>query len=253
MTGEPKLQIRGLRKAFGPQVVLADIDLDIAAGDNLVLLGASGSGKTVLAKCILGLVKPDAGSIRINGVETTKLSADERGKLMHRFGVLFQASALFDSLPVWHNVAFGLINGNKLPRAQARAVAREKLAEVNLGDDVAVLHPAELSGGMQKRVALARAIANDPEILILDGPTAGLDPIMTAVIDNLILRSVHKLGATVLTITHDIESAMRIATRMAMLHEGRIVWEGPVAAVEQADNPQLRRFIHRPGEALPAP
>jgi len=239
----PKLRIRGLRHAFDRQQVLAGIDLDIAAGDNLVLLGASGSGKTVLLRCAAGLLQPDAGSIQIDGQETVGLGSVARAALFARIGVLFQNGALFDSLPVWENVAFGLLNNRKVARAEAQRAALGVLAEVGLDAETAMLLPAELSGGMQRRVALARAIVGRPELLFLDSLTAGLDPIVTAHIDRLIRQVIDTLGATALTITHDVLSALRIADRIAFLAEGRIAWEGPTAQAIHADNPALVHFL----------
>lgn len=248
MTNFPKIRIRGLKKSFGPQTVLTDVDLDIAEGDNLVLLGASGSGKTVLLKCILGLVEPDAGSILIDGDEMVGLRQAERERSPHKLGVLFQNGALFDSLPVWQNVVFDPANadGGGLDES-AKAVAIKKLASVGLGPEVAELFPAELSGGMQKRAALARAFCHDPQILLLDSPTAGLDPIMTTMVDELILGLLARLRATAMTITHDVASARRIANRIAMLSEGRIVWEGPTADAEHSGNAWLEEFLRRGG------
>lgn len=244
----PKLRIRGLKKAFDQNVVLDGVDLDIQAGDNLVLLGASGSGKSVLVKCILGLLSPDAGSIVVDGREVADLTSEERDRLMRKTGVLFQNGALFDSLTVWQNVAFGLMHGSGISADRARAVAIEKLAAVGLGADVADLYPVALSGGMQKRVALARAIAADPEMLFLDDPTAGLDPILTTIIDQFILNSLQTLGATALTITQDVDSARRIADRIAVLHGGRIIWEGPVDEVDRTGDPHVNEIV-RPGIA----
>jgi phospholipid/cholesterol/gamma-HCH transport system ATP-binding protein len=259
MSGTPlppsAIRIRGLRKSFGEQTVLAGVDLDIGRGDNLVLFGISGSGKTVLAKCILGLMRPDAGSILIDGRETAGLPADEREALMRRIGVLFQNGALFDSLPVWQNVAFGLLNRrDPTPAADARRAAARTLASVGLGDDVADLSPAELSGGMQKRVALARAIVGEPDFLVLDDPTAGLDPILTAIIDRVIVAALDRLHATALTITHDIPSARRLATRAALLSGGRIAWEGPIEAIDRSGNDDVERFVRasRPAAAAAA-
>ncbi|MFI5015994.1 MAG: ABC transporter ATP-binding protein [Hyphomicrobiales bacterium] len=242
----PKIRIRGLRKSFSGQVVLAGVDLDLAAGENLVLLGASGGGKTVLVKCVLGLMTPDAGSIVIDGLETVTLGSRERGKLMRTMGVMFQNSALFDSLPVWENVSFGLINVQGIPPGRAKAVAIEKLAAVGLTPDVAELLPSELSGGMQRRVALARAIVGNPEVLFLDDPTAGLDPIITTIIDDFILRTLKPANATALTITYDVQTARRIADRVAMLSDGRIIWEGPADALDRSGNPLVERFVRRP-------
>jgi phospholipid/cholesterol/gamma-HCH transport system ATP-binding protein len=248
----PKIRIRGLKKAFGAKTVLDRVDLDIHAGDNLVLLGASGSGKSVLVKCILGLLKPDAGSVFIDGQDVSSLSSEERDRLNRKTGVLFQNGALFDSLTIWRNVAFGLMHGSGIPAAQARAVAIGKLAAVGLGADVAELYPVALSGGMQKRVALARAIAGDPEILFLDDPTAGLDPILTTIIDQFIMRSLEDLGATALTITQDVGSARRVADRMAVLHDGRIVWEGPPGEIDRTGNPHVDEIVRTSAAGRPA-
>lgn len=237
------IRIRGLRKSFESQVVLSGVDLDIPRGENLVLLGVSGSGKTVLMKCILGLVSPDAGSIEIDGRDVLSLSRSERANLMRKIGVVFQNGALFDSLPVWQNVAFALLNADRIPHRKAYEIAVEMLARVGLGADAAELRPAELSGGMQKRVALARALVGGPEMLFLDSPTAGLDPILTTIIDSLISASLARLRATGFTITHDLESARRIAQRAALLSEGRIVWEGPIETLDRTGNPEVERFV----------
>jgi phospholipid/cholesterol/gamma-HCH transport system ATP-binding protein len=180
-----KIKVRGLCKSFGRKVVLKDLDLDVPKGQSLVVIGGSGTGKSVLIKCIIGLMKPDKGSIEIDGHEVTKMSSSEREEIMHKFGMLFQGGALFDSLPVWENVAFGLIAGRGFNRAEAKDIALRKLGAVGLGPEVATLYPAELSGGMQKRVSLARAIATEPEIIFFDEPTTGLDPIMSQVINEL--------------------------------------------------------------------
>jgi len=246
---QPKIRIRGLHKTFGTQTVLAGVDLDIAAGNNLVLFGGSGSGKTVLAKCILGLVEPDAGSIEVDGQETTELSSQDREAVLRKIGVLFQNGALFDSLPVWQNISFALINIRHMETTAARDIAVKALAAVGLTADTADLMPAELSGGMQKRVALARAIVGDPEILILDSPTDGLDPIVTTHIDGLITRALKRLNAAALTITHDIDSARRIGDRAAFLSRGRIAWEGPMAELDRADDPDLQRYLGRARDA----
>jgi len=240
----PKIAIRGLKKAFGRKVVLDGVDLDCTAGESLVVIGGSGVGKSVLIKCILGLIRPDAGSIRIDGVESVGLGRAAREQLMRRFGMLFQGGALFDSLRVWENVAFGLVQGRGMPREQARRVALEKLAAVGLGAEVAELSPAELSGGMQKRVALARAIAANPEIIFFDEPTTGLDPIMADVINRLIVDCVRSLGATAVSITHDMVSVRKIADRVAMLHKGRIIWQGPTIEIDRTDNPYVLQFVN---------
>jgi len=240
----PKIAVSGLRKSFGPKRVLDGLDIECAVGESLVIIGGSGTGKSVLIKCILGILRPDAGSIRIDGAETVGLGRAERTQLMLKFGMLFQGSALFDSLSVWENVAFGLTQGRGMKRQQAREVALQKLASVGLGPEVGELSPAELSGGMQKRVALARAIAAEPEILFFDEPTTGLDPIMADVINHLIIDCVRGLGATAVSITHDMVSARKIADRIAMLHQGRIVWQGPTAEIDRTDNPFVDQFVN---------
>jgi phospholipid/cholesterol/gamma-HCH transport system ATP-binding protein len=242
--GAPKIAVSGLRKSFGPKRVLDGVELACQAGESLVIIGGSGTGKSVLIKCIIGLLTPDTGSIRIDGVETAGLRRTARDRLMRKFGMLFQGSALFDSLSVWENVAFGLIQGRGMERTQARDIAMQKLAAVGLAPEIGVLRPAELSGGMQKRVALARAIAVEPEILFFDEPTTGLDPIMADVINNLISERVRSLGATAISITHDMTSARKIGDRIAMLHEGRIVWHGPAANIETSGNPFVDQFVH---------
>jgi phospholipid/cholesterol/gamma-HCH transport system ATP-binding protein len=240
----PKIAVRGLEKSFGPKRVLDGLDIDCGVRESLVVIGGSGTGKSVLIKCILGLLHPEAGSIRIDGVETVGMPRGERTRLMHKFGMLFQGSALFDSLLVWENVAFGLIQGRGMERAKAREIALGKLAAVGLGPEVGDLRPAELSGGMQKRVALARAIAAEPEIIFFDEPTTGLDPIMADVINDLIIKCVRELGATAVSITHDMVSARKIADRIAMLHRGKIVWSGPAGEVDNSGNPFVDQFVH---------
>jgi len=240
----PKIAVSGLRKSFGRKRVLDGVEIACGAGESLVIIGGSGTGKSVLIKCIIGLHRPDAGSVRIDGVETAGLRRAARDRLIRKFGMLFQGSALFDSLSVWENVAFGLIQGRGMARPQARDIAMQKLASVGLGPDVGALRPAELSGGMQKRVALARAIAAEPEILFFDEPTTGLDPIMADVINNLIIDCVRGPGATAISITHDMTSARKIGDRIAMLHEGRIVWQGPAAAIDNSGNPYVDQFVH---------
>ena len=242
--GAAKIAVRGLKKSFGRKRVLDGIDLDCAEGESLVVIGGSGTGKSVLVKCILGLLRPEAGSVRIDGAETVRLRRRARSRLMQKFGMLFQGSALFDSLRVWENVAFGLIQGRGMERDAARQIAIDKLAAVGLGADVAELRPAELSGGMQKRVALARAIAAEPEIIFFDEPTTGLDPIMADVINELIQKCVRGLGATAVSITHDMTSARKIADRVAMLHQGRIVWQGPTAEIDRSGSAYVDQFVH---------
>jgi phospholipid/cholesterol/gamma-HCH transport system ATP-binding protein len=243
-TGIPKISVRGLRKSFGRNRVLDGIDIDCAARESLVVIGGSGTGKSVLVKCILGLMRPDAGSVAIDGAETARLRRKSRERLLQKCGVLFQGSALFDSLLVWENVAFGLIQGRSMEREAAKEIALGKLGAVGLGPEVGELRPAELSGGMQKRVALARAIAADPEIIFFDEPTTGLDPIMGDVINDLILKCVRELGATAVSITHDMVSARKIGDRIAMIHKGRIIWHGPAAEIDHSGSPFVDQFIN---------
>ncbi|HEU0215739.1 MAG TPA: ATP-binding cassette domain-containing protein [Stellaceae bacterium] len=240
----PKISVTGLRKSFGRKRVLDGVDIDCGRGESLVIIGGSGTGKSVLVKCILGLLHPEAGSIRIDGVETVGLRRAARERQQQKFGMLFQGSALFDSLCVWENVAFGLVQGRGMERQAAREIALAKLAAVGLGHEVSELRPAELSGGMQKRVALARAIAAEPEIIFFDEPTTGLDPIMADVINNLIGEIVREVGATAVSITHDLVSARKIADRIAMLHQGRIIWQGPTGEIDHSGNPFVDQFIH---------
>jgi phospholipid/cholesterol/gamma-HCH transport system ATP-binding protein len=240
----PKIAVRGLRKTFDRNLVLDGIDLDCGAGESLVVIGGSGAGKSVLVRCILGLLHPDSGSVLIDGVETARLSHKARERLLQKMGVLFQGSALFDSLRVWENVAFGLIQGRGMERSPAKEIALRKLGAVGLGPEVAELRPAELSGGMQKRVALARAIAADPDIIFFDEPTTGLDPIMADVINDLILKCVRELGATAVSITHDMRSARKIGDHIAMIYHGRIIWHGPASDIDDSANAHVDQFIH---------
>jgi phospholipid/cholesterol/gamma-HCH transport system ATP-binding protein len=240
----PKIRLRGLKKAFGDKVVLDGVDLDVGRAESVVIIGGSGSGKSVMLKCILGLLTPDAGTIEIDGVDVTKLSGREREAVNAKIGMLFQSAALFDSLRVWENVAFGLIEGQGVGRRQAKNLAIENLAKVGLGPEVGAMWPSELSGGMRKRVGLARAIATNPEIIFFDEPTTGLDPIMGDVIDDLIVQSVRDLGATALSITHDMASARKIANRIAMLYQGKIIWDGPVEQIDHSGNEHVDQFIN---------
>jgi len=240
----PKISVRALRKSFGRKRVLDGVDIDCGSGESLVIIGGSGTGKSVLVKCILGLLHPEAGSVRIDGVETVGLRRAARERLLQKFGMLFQGSALFDSVSVWENVAFGLIQGRGMERPAAREVALTKLVAVGLGREVSLLRTAELSGGMQKRVALARAIAAEPEIVFFDEPTTGLDPIMADVINDLIVKCVREVGTTAVSITHDMVSARKIADRIAMLHQGRIVWHGPTATIDHSGNSYVDQFIN---------
>lgn len=239
-----KLELRGVHKTFGPKKVLQGIDLVVPQGKSLVVIGGSGTGKSVMIKCVLGLIKPDAGTILVDGQETQNAGGRERDALMRKFGMLFQGGALFDSMRVWENVAFGLVQGRGVDRKEAYGIAVEKLKAVGLDEKVATLYPAELSGGMQKRVGLARAIAANPEIIFFDEPTTGLDPIMADVINELIIKTVRGLGATALSITHDMASARKIADYVAMLWQGRIIWYGPVDQLDKSGNPYVDQFIH---------
>ena len=240
----PKIRIRGLSKRFGNKQVLDGVDLDVMPGTSMVVIGGSGSGKSVLLKSILGLVEPDAGTIEIDGQNVLTMDRRERDAVNRQIGMLFQAAALFDSLPVWENVAFGLLAQRKMDRAAARKRAGEVLAQVGLAESVGDLSPSELSGGMQKRVGLARAIAAQPSILFFDEPTTGLDPIMGAIIDGLIVDCVKRLGSTAMAITHDMASAVRIGDRAAMLFGGKIVWQGPAGELLHSGNAMVDQFTH---------
>lgn len=236
------ITLSGVTKSFGKNRVLRGVDLTIPSGESMVIIGGSGTGKSVLLKCVLGLVHHDTGTITLDGQDVTTA---ERDAFLARFGMLFQGGALFDSLKVWENVAFRLMRGHlKRPKAEAREIAIEKLRRVGLKPEVADLFPAELSGGMQKRVGLARAIAAEPEIIFFDEPTTGLDPIMSGVINDLIREIVVEMGATAMTITHDMTSVRAIADRVAMLHDGVIQWTGPVSELDATPDPYVQQFIH---------
>ncbi|HPE25851.1 MAG TPA: ATP-binding cassette domain-containing protein [Albidovulum sp.] len=236
------ITLAGIHKAFGPNRVLRGVDLVVPRGQSMVIIGGSGTGKSVLLKCILGLVQPDTGTITVDGQDATTAARDA---FLARFGMLFQGGALFDSLPVWQNVAFRLLRGSlRRPKAEARDIAIEKLRRVGLKPETADLYPAELSGGMQKRVGLARAIAAEPEIIFFDEPTTGLDPIMAGVINELIREIVTEMGATAMTITHDMSSVRAIADRVAMLHGGVIQWTGPITEMDTTPDPYVQQFIH---------
>lgn len=240
----PKIQLTEVYKSFGPKNVLNGLSLSVNKGESLVIIGGSGTGKSVSLKCILGMITPDKGSIKIDGHETTRLHGHKREHHMSKFGMLFQGSALFDSLPVWQNVAFKPIHAQHMPLKQAKDLAVAKLAAVGLTPEVGELHPSELSGGMQKRVALARAIASNPEIIFFDEPTTGLDPIMADVINDLIIKCVKELGATTISITHDMHSARKIADKIAMIYEGKIIWQGPRYEIDLSNNAYVDQFIH---------
>ena len=244
---EGHIVLRDVHKSFGAKHVLNGISLAVPKGHSLVVIGGSGTGKSVMLKCILGILRPDSGSIQVGGEEVTRLKGKARDEYLRRFGMLFQGGALFDSLPVWENVAFGLTHGRNVARPKAREIAIEKLGQVGLGPDVGKLYPAELSGGMQKRVGLARAIAADPEIIFFDEPTTGLDPIMADIINKLIVDCVKRLGATTISITHDMASARKIADDIAMIHKGEIIWQGEARTIDYSDNPYVDQFIHGRG------
>ena len=244
MSTTPKVSFEDVHLAFGDNKVLQGLNLEILPAESIVVIGGSGTGKSVMLKCLLGLLRPQRGSIRIDGEEIVGVGGAARSRALARFGMLFQNAALFDSLPVWENVAFGLIQGKGRARAEARETALEKLAQVGLGEEVGELSPAELSGGMKKRVGLARAIATDPEILLFDEPTTGLDPIMGDVIDRLIVKCVKEIGGTAISITHDMASARRIADRMAMLYKGEIIWAGASSEIDDSENALVDQFIH---------
>ncbi|MEQ8284780.1 ATP-binding cassette domain-containing protein [Thalassospira sp.] len=243
MSTPAKISLRNVHKAFGPKKVLQGVDLDVAPGESVAIIGGSGTGKSVTLKCVLGLLSPDQGSITVDGVEMIGANRSDRDAMLAKTGMLFQGAALFDSLSVWENVAFGLIEGQGMKPRQARDLAIARLADVGLGAEIANMTPSSLSGGMQKRVGLARAIATEPEILFFDEPTTGIDPIMGDVINDLIVKCTRELGASAVTITHDMASARKIADRVAMLYKGKIIWDGPVADIDQADNPFLQQFV----------
>jgi len=241
----PKIKMASVHKRFGENKVLNGVDIEVAQGESLVIIGGSGTGKSVTIKCILGLLDQDSGSVEIDGMDTRGMRAKDREEINANFGMLFQGAALFDSLTVWENVSFALMQGkHKMRKKAARKLAVEKLADVGLSEDVADLSPSELSGGMQKRVGLARAIASNPEVIFFDEPTTGLDPIMGDVINDLIVKCVKKLGATTVSITHDMASARKIADKIAMLYEGKIVWHGTVKQMDKTKNPYIRQFIN---------
>ena len=240
----PKIEAKGVFKRFGAKVVLDGLDLTVMPGESMVIIGGSGTGKSVTIKSVLGLVTPDKGSIKVDGLEVTRLGGSAREKVNRKFGMLFQSAALFDSLKVWENVAFALIQGRGLGRTEAKDIALAKLAKVGLGPEVGELSPSELSGGMQKRVGLARAIAAEPEIIFFDEPTTGLDPIMADVINDLIVTTVKDMGVTTLSITHDMASARKIADKIAMLYKGKIIWSGRKEDIDKSGNPYVDQFIH---------
>lgn len=241
---ETKIELTNIFKSFGTKTVLDGINLEIKKGESLVIIGGSGSGKSVLIKSIIGIVEPDVGAIKVDGQDVSKLRRKEKEKFHAKIGMLFQGGALFDSLTVWENISFRLRNRERISKKQAKEIAIQKLAQVGLSADVANLYPVELSGGMQKRVALARAIAANPEIIFFDEPTTGLDPIMADVINDLIIKCSRELGATTITITHDMHSARKIANRIGMIYKGKIIWHGDVAQIDKSKNEYVDQFIH---------
>jgi phospholipid/cholesterol/gamma-HCH transport system ATP-binding protein len=244
MTAAPLLELRGVSKRFGDKVVLDGVDIAVAHGRSLVIIGGSGQGKSVTIKIAMGLLQPDAGQVLIDGVDVTHASQKDRARLMSRFGMLFQGAALFDSLTIWENVAFKLLNADHVKRKAAKARAVEALGRVGLAPDVAGLYPNELSGGMQKRAGLARAVVARPDLIFFDEPTTGLDPINADVINNLIVEQVKRLGCTAVSITHDLASARKIGDEVAMLHKGKIVWRGPSANLDNSGNAYVDQFVH---------
>ena len=238
------LRVVNLKKSFGSKVVLDGVDLEINSGQSMVIIGGSGTGKSVLIKCILGLITPDEGEIYFNGKLITKLNQTERQELMTSFGMLFQGGALFDSLTVWQNIAFSLLQSGHITKKEAYDLALEKLKAVQLDESVINAYPAELSGGMQKRVALARAIAARPELIFFDEPTTGLDPITSGTINVLIRKCITSLKASALTITHDMNSKRQIADQVGLLFQGKLIWKGSVPEMDSTDNPYIQQFIH---------
>tara|TARA_R110000787_G_scaffold116437_5_gene226665 strand:+ start:61 stop:825 length:765 start_codon:yes stop_codon:yes gene_type:complete len=241
---QPILKLEGIEKSFGRNNVLRGIDLDVAPGQSLVVIGGSGSGKSVMLKVALGLMTPTAGKVLFDGHDVTNSTGKTRESMRARVGMLFQAGALFDSLTVWENVAFRLINADGVKRSQAKERAIETLKKVRLGSEVAGLYPAEISGGMQKRVSLARSIISEPDLIFFDEPTTGLDPITADAINDLIIEQVRGLGAATVTITHDMSSARKIADEVAMLFEGRIIWRGKADDVDHSGNDFVDQFVH---------
>lgn len=238
----PKIQVRGLKKSFQGKAVLDGIDLDILSGESFVIIGGSGTGKSVLIKCMAGLLTPDSGEIYVDGQLLSKMTKQQRLETLSQFGMLFQGGALFDSLSLWRNVAFQLLNQG-MPKKKAYTEACDRLKEVDLDPKLAHSYPSELSGGMQKRVSLARAIASRPDLIFFDEPTTGLDPIVSGIINRLIIRNVRHLGASALTITHDIPSLRAIADRVGLLHKGKLIWVGSVEEMDKTDDPYVRQFI----------
>lgn len=241
---QAKIKIENLKKSFSGKDILTGVSVEVAPQESLVIIGTSGCGKSVTLKCLLGLITPDSGSIFIDGRNTVGQSRKEREQMLQNFGMTFQFGALFDSLPIWENITFRLRQKVTMSREEACQTAREIVGQLGLGAHVIDQYPAELSGGMQKRVALARAVADKPEILLFDEPTSGLDPITGGVIDNLIKDSVNRLGATAITISHDMASVRRIADKVAMIHQGKVIWCGPVDDMDHTGIPEVDQFVH---------
>lgn len=239
----PRLELIDIHKSFGIKQVLRGISLSVHAGESLAIIGGSGTGKSVTLKCILGVLQPDKGQVIVDGTDITRLDLSKRSTLMKRIGMLFQGAALFDSLPVWENIAFALLSEQRLSRRIAKEQAVAALPAVGLKPEIADAMPADLSGGMQKRVGLARAIITKPDIMFFDEPTTGLDPIAGDLINKLIVKQVRELGASAVTITHDMHSAKQIADKIVMLHQGQVVWAGSTAELETTDNPYIRQFV----------
>jgi phospholipid/cholesterol/gamma-HCH transport system ATP-binding protein len=238
------LELKDVHKSFGPKQVLKGVNIDVSPGKSLVVLGGSGSGKSVMLKNALGLMTPDQGQILFDGVDVTHDQGKTREAMRARIGMLFQSAALFDSLTVWENIAFRLLNADGMRRKEAKERAIETLKQVRLGSDVADLRPAEISGGMQKRVGLARAIVSKPELIFFDEPTTGLDPITADAINDLIVEQTKALGAAAISITHDMASARKIADEIAMLFEGKIIWRGPASQIDSSGNEYVDQFVH---------
>lgn len=237
------IELSDVHKSFNNKPVLRGVNLTINKGETITIIGRSGEGKSVLLKHILGLLKPDGGRIFIDGIDLNKLSFREIAELRKRFGMLFQGSALFDSMTVEENVGLGLRENTKLPESTIRTIVKDKLAQVGLFG-VEHLKPAELSGGMKKRVGLARAIAMEPEFILYDEPTTGLDPIMADAINDLIIHLQNTLNITSIIVTHDMVSAYKISDRIAMLYGGKIVCTGTPEEIKNSDDPVVQQFIH---------
>lgn len=240
----PKLSLENVSKAFGSKKVLNGVTLDVAPGSSLVIIGGSGVGKSVTIKCAIGLIRPNSGVIRVDGEDVTRATGKKLAAVRAKFGMLFQGAALFDSLTIWENVAFRLLYADRMPRAEAKERAIETMRKVRLAPETANLRPVELSGGMQKRAGLARAIITRPEIIFFDEPTTGLDPITADAINDLIVEMVKDLGCAAVSITHDMPSARKIADEIAMIHEGRIVWRGPASTIDSSGSAMVDQFIN---------